>query len=870
MRVLNVAEKNDAAKNLAGIISGGNLRRREGLSIYNKIYEFDYNLFGQRCTMVMTSVSGHLLNYEFTGPYRKWNSCNPLVLFDAPVVKACPEGSTPLKQTLQREARTCDVLIIWTDCDREGENIGFEVINVCLEVKPRMRVYRAKFSEITGPSVHRAINNLTEPDRRVSNAVDVRQELDLRIGVYRLISVSLLQICAAFTRFQTLRLKAVFPATLGESLISYGSCQFPTLGFVVERYKAIQDFIPEPFWKIKVNHTQNGLSVDFNWKRVRLMDQQICKMLFELCEENPIATVEKVQKTMKIAEKLYVQGYISYPRTETNIFPKELNLRQLVEKQVEDPAWGGKEKQIYEFVVRHFLACCSKDAEGMETLVEIDIANEKVKNYLDVYPYKKWEGREIHNYTLGQTFEPTSLDMVESETKAPDLLTEADLIALMEKHGIGTDATHAEHIETIKNREYVGLRNNIHFMPSHLGMGLVEGYDSMGYPMSKPNLRAELENDLKCICEGTKDPAAVLAEQVSKYREVFQRALEQARKIDEALGKYFNEQRRNAEENIGNNQNDGMLGLPQNSLAEVFPCNKCGAPMILKQRTGNSTGYYISCSRFPECRNAIWLPSNILHVEVAQETCQQCGPQVHMLQFKFKPRSAMPFYPDDYIGCVGGCDHNLLDCLQITSSLAGNAPSQNISSQRSSSVSSVPNQTRDSGYQSNNSSRRMSLDIPNSQSFGGNSVNARGNLREPSDEASSVLCHCGQNALKLTVRKVGPNTGRQFYKCQENQCDFFLWASDNEDGSADREPAAENWDGRGAGGGGRGGGTSWGGGGSGRGGTSWGRGNDTRWGGGGGAVMSVNTPASSMNFSQQNQVSADVNCNCGEPARRSG
>lgn len=56
---------------------------------------------------------------------------------------------------------------------------------------------------------------------------------------------------AAFTRLQTLRFQKVFPAKLADKLISYGSCQFPTLGFVVDRYKAIEDFIPEPFWKIK-------------------------------------------------------------------------------------------------------------------------------------------------------------------------------------------------------------------------------------------------------------------------------------------------------------------------------------------------------------------------------------------------------------------------------------------------------------------------------------------------------------------------------------------------------------------------------------------------------------------------------------------
>ena len=67
--------------------------------------------------------------------------------------------------------------------------------------------------------------------------------------------------------------------------------------------------------------------------------------------------------------------------------------------------------------------------------------------------------------------------MNQGETSAPSLLTEADLITLMEKHGIGTDATHAEHIETIKSRLYVGVRPDGKFVPGELGMGLVEGID---------------------------------------------------------------------------------------------------------------------------------------------------------------------------------------------------------------------------------------------------------------------------------------------------------------------------------------------------------------------------------------------------------
>lgn len=87
-------------------------------------------------------------------------------------------------------------------------------------------------------SVHNALRTLTVLDMAANDAVDVRQELDLRIG-------------AAFTRLQTLRLQAVLGAELASKVISYGPCQFPTLGLVVDRYKQVTQFIPEPFWSIK-------------------------------------------------------------------------------------------------------------------------------------------------------------------------------------------------------------------------------------------------------------------------------------------------------------------------------------------------------------------------------------------------------------------------------------------------------------------------------------------------------------------------------------------------------------------------------------------------------------------------------------------
>lgn len=103
MKYLNVAEKNDAAKSIAALLSNGNSRRTEGLSPYNKIYSFQANFKGTQTDMVMTSVSGHLLTYDFIDAYKQWHSCDPISLFDAPVIKYCPENYIKIKQTLERE-----------------------------------------------------------------------------------------------------------------------------------------------------------------------------------------------------------------------------------------------------------------------------------------------------------------------------------------------------------------------------------------------------------------------------------------------------------------------------------------------------------------------------------------------------------------------------------------------------------------------------------------------------------------------------------------------------------------------------------------------------------------------------------------------
>ncbi|GJJ71382.1 DNA topoisomerase III [Entomortierella parvispora] len=595
MRILCVAEKPSMSKALAQILSSGERMDvgRGSKFIYN--YSFPYKIDNRNMVEVtMTAVVGHLQSLDFHSQYRSWLTVAPVELFEAGIQKHISKDLEDVARNLQENARRADQVMIWTDCDREGENIGAEVAAVCQRANARITVIRARFSSVTPAEVHRAMRNPVQLDQHQADAVDARTELDLRIG-------------ASFTRFQTLSFQnLVFDHGPGKkSLISFGPCQFPTLGFVVDQYRKVERFTPEKFWKLELKHRKDGEEACFNWERGQIFDQLMCFIIYESCldisppkvtitevkskstskwKPLPLTTVE-LQKSgskylaissdeiMKAAESLYTQGWISYPRTETDQFDHNYDLLTLVQKQTESPNWGtfaqrlveggyriprrGKnndqahppihpvmhtqnlperEKKVYEFIVRRFLACCSEDAKGDQTNIVATLHTEtfratgliiKERNYLDVYPYDKWTGTTIPDFIQGEQFTPSSFKMVEGSTTSPSLLTESQLIALMDERGIGTDATISDHIKTITDREYVKRSKQgkeFVFSPSTLGIALVEGYDGMQLPknLSKPLLRSQLERNLKLICTGERRKEDVIAEALAEYKAIFE------------------------------------------------------------------------------------------------------------------------------------------------------------------------------------------------------------------------------------------------------------------------------------------------------------------------------------------------------------
>ncbi|KAF4548836.1 DNA topoisomerase-like protein [Elsinoe fawcettii] len=646
MKILCVAEKPSIAKAVAQHLGGGQVRNNQASRAQNQQYirnyefTFDFPRWGS-CEVVMTSVAGHLESQDFEDRYKSWSSCTPDALFEAGISTYIEDQRKFIATNIERHARNSQKLFIWTDCDREGEHIGSEIRKVASRANSRLlqagNVARARFSNIERQHVINAARNPIELDDRQANAVSARMELDLRIG-------------ACFTRLLTLNLKSMINHISEDvKVISYGSCQFPTLGFVVDRYFQVQKFVPEPFWSIKVMHTKDKINVRFSWARNRLFDRMTVVILFERCLAAKYASVTRVQqkpaskwrplplttvelqkmgsrylrmdsqRVMTVAEKLYNRGFISYPRTETDRFDRNTDLRQFIQNQTQSTTWGNyalglldggyqfpregrnddkahppihpvsfvnpsileeDERKVLEFVVRRFLACCSEDAVGSRSEVEILYGSEIFKasgltvlkrNYLDIYVYEKWTStEELPHFEVGETFEPDEARINDGKTAKPGYLTEPELISLMDANGIGTDATMAEHIAKIKDRQYVKVQSGTarrtfgdeeedegqpaartaggrgrpapigEFIPTTLGVALYEGYENMGFETSltKPHLRKEMEIKMKEICNGRATKAEVVYESLNMHREVYMRTTQRMDVLKTSFRRY--------------------------------------------------------------------------------------------------------------------------------------------------------------------------------------------------------------------------------------------------------------------------------------------------------------------------------------------
>src|SRR3954451_5371952 len=345
---LIVTEKNNSAKKIAEILSGGTAA--EGAS-----YKTPYYTWSDENGDYMTiGLKGHVLNPAFSESYSNWPQTNTRDLIDAELIKEPTDKN--VVRALKKVAKDADDVVIATDYDREGELIGLEALQEVVDSNPELAVSdngdfagvkRARYSALTKEEIQRAFDNLEELSMPLANAGAARQDIDLIWGATLTRSVSM-----ATRRF-------------GSNFLSVGRVQSPTLGLIVERELERRAHVPKPFWEVfaRFEHPDGSFeahhATDKFWKKAEadaaLAGTKTPGVVKEVSSRRnsrrpptPYNTTAFTtdassrlgiapSRAMRLAEDLYMDGFISYPRTDNTVYPRSLNSRELVRSLVRIP-----------------------------------------------------------------------------------------------------------------------------------------------------------------------------------------------------------------------------------------------------------------------------------------------------------------------------------------------------------------------------------------------------------------------------------------------------------------------------------------------------------------------------------------------------
>jgi DNA topoisomerase-1 len=624
---LIIAEKNIAAQRIAQILSGPSKMTTSKEGGVNT-YQFDGS--------VSMGLRGHVVEVDFEPGYTNWRSekHTPRTLIDAGTIKRPTEKK--IVNLIHKLAKKADVVTIATDYDTEGELIGKEAYELVRDVNKDVPVRRARFSAITKPEITLAFENPTEIDFNLAAAGESRQVIDLMWG-------------ASLTRFISIAARRG-----GKNILSVGRVQSPTLAMIVEREKEIERFVPEPYRMLHVEAEKDGGIVEARHTHGRFWDEAEARAA-EARTVSPlvVTSITEGSKTsrppapldttsfivaaarlgfsaanaMRIAEELYMNGFISYPRTDNTVYPASLDLKGVLvilkksefardaewvlahmrseptrgKKSSTDhppihPAGAAKQGQlpddqwkIYELVVRRFLATLSPDARWKTLKCLFDAGGEEYtatgqrvaeEGFRHVYPYTDAKEYILPHLAEGERLPIERVVLEEKETQPPPRYSQSRLIQQMEELGLGTKSTRHDVIGKLLSRRYV---EGTPLRPTLVGMAVTESLGSHASMITKPDMTRTLESHMGEIKKGARTRDDVIAESRGMLHEVFDELEAHKEEIGEEI------MERTDEERI------------------VGKCPVCGHDLQIRQTKGMAQ--FIGCTGYPDCTFNIGLPT---------------------------------------------------------------------------------------------------------------------------------------------------------------------------------------------------------------------------------------------------------------------
>src|SRR3954469_20541098 len=342
MRLI-VTEKDNSAKKIAEILSGGKAKQDKSYGIPFYKWEDD----ADQHTVI--GLKGHLMNPVFPEGFSEWRKVEPRALIDAPLLKEPIQKS--VHKALRKQGKDADSVVIATDYDREGELIGLEALEEIIDVNTRLaeNVQRARFSALTTEEIEEAFANLVELSEPLAKAGEARQDIDLIWG-------------ATLTRFVSLA-----TGRLGSQFLSVGRVQSPTLAIVVERELERRAHVPKPYWEVFAAFSHPDGEFVAHHKVDKFWEESEAKAALENTKSpGVVKSVESRRNTrkppspfnttaftsaassvglsparaMRLAEDLYMDGFISYPRTDNTVYPNSLPVRELLQSISQVPAFS--------------------------------------------------------------------------------------------------------------------------------------------------------------------------------------------------------------------------------------------------------------------------------------------------------------------------------------------------------------------------------------------------------------------------------------------------------------------------------------------------------------------------------------------------
>ncbi|QFS45760.1 type I DNA topoisomerase [Nostoc sphaeroides] len=513
-----------------------------------------------------------------------WAQLGVNVDADFEPVYVVPKDKKKIVTQLKEALKDVDELILATDEDREGESISWHLYQL---LKPKVPTKRMVFHEITQEAIKKALKNCRNIDEQLVRAQETRRILDRLVG---------------YTLSPLLWKKIAWG-------LSAGRVQSVAVRLLVTRERQRRAFHEGTYWDLKASLSKektpfgaqlvtlagtkiaNGSDFDATTgqitagRNVLLLNEDQAVALKERLtgktwsvtdmEERPVTrkpsppfTTSTLQQesnrklrlsardTMRVAQNLYEQGYITYMRTDSVHLSDQAiaAARSCVEKLYgqqylspqprqyttkskgaqeaheairpagstfrtpQETALGGRELAVYDLIWKRTVACQMADSRQTQITVQLQVEDAGFRSsgkriefpgYLRAYvegsddPEAALEDQEVilPNLKVGDHPNCTDLEAVGHETQPPARYTEATLVKTLESEGIGRPSTYASIIGTIIDKGYAHLVSNA-LIPTFTAFAVTDLLEKHFPDIVDPSFTSKMEQTLDDIATG--------------------------------------------------------------------------------------------------------------------------------------------------------------------------------------------------------------------------------------------------------------------------------------------------------------------------------------------------------------------------------